>query len=196
LIFLLGLRHPPPLNDISPLDAKRWAVGGVAVAVLVSAFVLVPITAPAGSYQFTASTPTLIAPPTGYNLSANVTTTISNQDFVAHGFGFSGVVTGAIVSINGTPTNLTGTQLSAYAANSTWYVHFPDGSVLTSYRNATVSLPTYATVPAGERFPLIVTYLNTETAIVTLQFTVSLVCSQNFPAPGTSSAYAKISLNS
>ena len=28
LVFVLGVRHPPPLNDITPLDGKRWALGG------------------------------------------------------------------------------------------------------------------------------------------------------------------------
>lgn len=183
LIFLLGLRHPPPLNDISRLDAKRWAVGAVAVAVLVSAFVLVPISEPTGSYTFSTSTPSAAPLPPGYSLSANVTTTIVNQDFVAHGFEFAAIVTGAIIAVNNTTETLTGAALAAYAANSTWYVHLPGGAIMTSYRNATFSLPPglYLNVSAGEQFPLTVNYLNTQQATVYLQFELGLLCSQNFP---------------
>ena len=42
-IVLLGLRHPPPLNDLVPLDGRRLAVGLVTSIVLVASFVPVPI---------------------------------------------------------------------------------------------------------------------------------------------------------
>jgi Zn-dependent protease len=43
LIIILGLRHPPPLNDITRLDRKRKAVGILAFAILLLAFVPVPM---------------------------------------------------------------------------------------------------------------------------------------------------------
>jgi Zn-dependent protease len=47
LVLILGVRHPPPLDDISPLGAKRKVVGVLAFAVLIIAFVpqpMIPIT--------------------------------------------------------------------------------------------------------------------------------------------------------
>ncbi|MEM3396453.1 MAG: site-2 protease family protein [Thermoplasmata archaeon] len=43
LVIILGLRHPPPLNTISKLDNKRKIVGVVAVLILISSFVVVPL---------------------------------------------------------------------------------------------------------------------------------------------------------
>src|SRR2546426_4527838 len=42
LIFVLGIRHPPPLNDITRLDVTRKLVGIGAVAILVLTFVPQP----------------------------------------------------------------------------------------------------------------------------------------------------------
>jgi len=43
LVFILGLRHPAPLNDISKLDRKTFAVGALGLLVLVATFVPVPM---------------------------------------------------------------------------------------------------------------------------------------------------------
>ena len=43
-ILLMGARHPPPLNDLSRLDAKRHGLALAVVAVLVLSFVAVPLT--------------------------------------------------------------------------------------------------------------------------------------------------------
>ncbi len=52
LILFLGARHPPPLNDISTLDTKRKAVGVLAFALLVVAFVPIPMVQIAADYSF------------------------------------------------------------------------------------------------------------------------------------------------
>ncbi len=52
LILFLGARHPPPLNDISRLDAKRKGVGIFAFVVLVLAFVPIPMTPISADYSF------------------------------------------------------------------------------------------------------------------------------------------------
>jgi membrane-associated protease RseP (regulator of RpoE activity) len=45
LILMLGVRHPPPLNDISRLDPRRTFVGIVAVVILLVTFVPQPFVA-------------------------------------------------------------------------------------------------------------------------------------------------------
>jgi len=42
-ILLMGARHPPPLNDLSRLDPKRYGLALAVVAVLVLSFVAVPL---------------------------------------------------------------------------------------------------------------------------------------------------------
>ncbi len=44
LIMTLGLRHPPPLNDLTRLDPLRKAVGVAAVVILLITFIPVPFT--------------------------------------------------------------------------------------------------------------------------------------------------------
>jgi Zn-dependent protease len=53
LILFLGARHPPPLNDISKLDAKRVFVGAIAFAILVIAFVPIPMVEIPADHSFT-----------------------------------------------------------------------------------------------------------------------------------------------
>src|SRR5467141_275998 len=48
LILMLGVRHPPPLNDLTRLDPARKIVGIVAVAILIVTFVPQPF-APVGT---------------------------------------------------------------------------------------------------------------------------------------------------
>lgn len=52
LILFLGARHPPPLNDISPLDAKRKGVGIFAFVILAVAFVPIPMSPVSADYSF------------------------------------------------------------------------------------------------------------------------------------------------
>ena len=42
LIFALGLRHPPPLNDITPLDRKRKILALIAFLIFIITFVPAP----------------------------------------------------------------------------------------------------------------------------------------------------------
>ncbi len=43
IVFVLGLRHPPPLDDITPLDKKHFCVGVFAFLLLAVTFVPVPM---------------------------------------------------------------------------------------------------------------------------------------------------------
>jgi Zn-dependent protease len=52
LVILLGVKHPPPLNDITPLGKKRTLVGILAFAVLIIAFVPQPMVSIAQDYSF------------------------------------------------------------------------------------------------------------------------------------------------
>lgn len=45
LIYFLGIFHPPPLNDITPLDKRRKAVAGLALVLLLLCFMPLPIQA-------------------------------------------------------------------------------------------------------------------------------------------------------
>ena len=53
LIMFMGLRHPPPLNDVTLLTNGRKAVGILAAAMLILCFVPVPISTVPVNYDFT-----------------------------------------------------------------------------------------------------------------------------------------------
>ena len=46
LAFVLGRRHPPPLNDVDPLDRKRRIVGVLTFLLLLSLITPTPFTLP------------------------------------------------------------------------------------------------------------------------------------------------------
>lgn len=52
-IVFLGLYHPPPLNDLTPLDTKRKAVGLFAIFMLITCFTPVPLREVPPHYDFT-----------------------------------------------------------------------------------------------------------------------------------------------
>jgi len=52
ILFLGGVKHPPPLNDISKLDKKRLVVGGVAILILFISFHPIPVEQENFSYSF------------------------------------------------------------------------------------------------------------------------------------------------
>lgn len=52
IMVFIGLRHPPPLNDFTPLDIKRKLVGGFTVLVFLMTFVLVPMQEIPAEYDF------------------------------------------------------------------------------------------------------------------------------------------------
>ena len=85
LIFVLGVRHPPPLNDLTPLDRKRWGVGLLVVAILVTGFVVVPIATPSGAFSVTDRTSASIPLPSGFAMADNLSFRIVNNDLVPHG---------------------------------------------------------------------------------------------------------------
>ena len=49
LVLLFGFRHPPPLDDVTPLDLRRKILGGVVFSLFILSFTPVPFTqAPGG----------------------------------------------------------------------------------------------------------------------------------------------------
>lgn len=66
LIFVLGVRHPPPLNDLTRLDPSRKLIGIAAVAILIVTFVPQPFVTIASerNLAFTAADGTPLA---GFN---------------------------------------------------------------------------------------------------------------------------------
>lgn len=53
LILLLGVRHPPPLNDLSQLDVRRKLIGIAAVGILLVTFVPQPFASVGGPQALT-----------------------------------------------------------------------------------------------------------------------------------------------
>jgi membrane-associated protease RseP (regulator of RpoE activity) len=85
IIVFIGVGHPPPLNDITPLDAKRWVTGGVVFTILIGCFTPVPLIPAEIKHDGS------IALPVGsvnldINATANLTVVIKNQGNVGDKF--------------------------------------------------------------------------------------------------------------
>jgi len=147
LIFFLGLRHPPPLNDATPLDRKRVAVGVFVAAILIAGFVLVPLSTTPNAVGVTGGVPQDVAPPSGAAIAAWVNATIVNHDPVPHGYLYSYSVENA--SVNG--SNLSGAALTRWEQNASWTFILPNGTRLAPILGGTASLPgeLYLTIGAG-----------------------------------------------
>ncbi|MCI4349313.1 MAG: site-2 protease family protein [Thermoplasmata archaeon] len=178
LIVVLGIRHPPPLNDITPLDPKRWAVGGLAAAVLVSGFVLMPIGAPTHAFSL-AKGPLVQASSSSMGMDDNLTVYVTNHDFIEHGYTLSATTDAVVATVNGTSVPLTNTTLTRFEANGTWTVVLPDGHSFTSVGTPGVSVPASAffTVAAGGSATLHLVYTNHERGVVSVSIVVAELCS-------------------
>ena len=181
LILFLGLRHPPPLNDLSPIGAGRKIVGGLVVAILLTGFVIVPLSSPAGAVSLSAAhaTPVTSLPP-GSSIGTNLTLTIDNQDPISHGYVFSAAVENVTISGPNGTTGLTGPALAEWQANATWTFYLPDGSVV-PLQGSPVTLPTqdYLTVPAtgSHDVSVVVRLTNPESASgAGLSFSTNMFC--------------------
>ena len=150
LVLVTGMRHPPPLNDQTPLDGRRYATGALVIGILVSGFVLVPIAVPPGAVSVSAvGAPIADGLPHSAMVGTNLTISLDNKDPVAHAYAMSASIRNVSVNLNGTIVNLSASSLTAWEANSTWAWHLPDGEVLETY-GGSVSLPssTFVTVNA------------------------------------------------
>ena len=192
LILFLGARHPPPLNDASPLDVKRYLVGACVVAVLVTGFVVTPIATPPGNIGLPSAHQTIgyPTPPPGAAIAANLSVEVVNQDPVPHGFVFSSTIANVSVRSGNSTVYLEGAAFNAWAQNSTWVFHLPDGATFTQ-SGPSASLPSseYVTIDgtgAGNTATIVVTFSNTQSAVVaTIDWSTNEFCA---PSTGGSAS--------
>jgi len=142
LVLFLGLRHPPPLNDLTPLGGARYAVGGAVLAILVVGFVVVPLAVPPGSVALegaNSSIPAVLPP--GAAVAANLAVTLDNQDPVPHGYVFTASLTNvSFLGANNSTVYRSGAALASWEANSTWSFFLPGGRIV-NLTGGSVSLP-------------------------------------------------------
>jgi hypothetical protein len=169
LVLLLGLRHPPPLNDVSPLGGARYALGVGVLVILVSGFVVVPLAIAPGAVALEGANYAIPSSlPPGAMVAANLTVTLDNQDPIAHGYVFSLSLTNVSVpGPKGTTVYLSGTNLTSWGANATWTFHLPGGGTYI-LSGGSVSLPAndFVTVNAtgNHRASILVEFSDTEVA--------------------------------
>ncbi len=185
LVLFLGLRHPPPLNDITPIGTGRYIVGGLVAAILVTGFVVIPLSTPPGAVSLEASGATPLIPP-GHpgEVGANLLLTVNNQDPIPHSFLFVASVSNvSALSSSNTTTNLSGAALASWEANATWQFSLPDGRVV-ALQGGLVSFPEsdYVTVNAtgGHTLSLTVRLTDADTSEnavgAGLAFTTNMLC--------------------
>ncbi len=186
VVFFLGLRHPPPLNDITPLDGKRWVVGGACTAIILVAFVLIPVSLPTGTFALIQpGGNSLTPPPPGYGMAGNLSAKLTNKDFVSHGYYFSGNVTSVTSTVGNGSRPLNGSAFTNFVRNSTWIVYLPNGTPQTFALQSSFNFGAgqYVTVGAGTSIWVRLSYLNTAQGTVTITLKVNEVCSSSFSGP-------------
>ncbi len=189
LILVLGFRHPPPLNDYTPLGPTRYAVGGLVLVLLVTGFVVVPLAVPPGSVSFqNASSAIPVSLPPGAQVAANLTATLANGDQFPHGYGLSAAVTNVT---NATGVYLTGTAFQEWAANATWRFFLPGGTTVV-LTGASVTLPQSDFVTVDEttayKVPIAVEFSDTGLARqATLVLTATQFCAPSGAQPASAS---------
>jgi membrane-associated protease RseP (regulator of RpoE activity) len=181
LIVFLGMRHPPPLNDITPLDGKRLAVGGLAIALLVGGFVAVPIATPLGTFALsdqTWSSWNHTSLPPGTAMADNLSLNVVNQDDITHGYAIQGSISLVLSNASGSTSPLSGAALQAFEANSTWRVLTPNGTttVFTGVGNWEFPNAAVTTLASGARANFQVQFEDSSAAIVDVSITVTQIC--------------------
>ncbi|MGI0053247.1 MAG: site-2 protease family protein, partial [Thermoplasmata archaeon] len=182
-ILFVGLRHPPPLNDLTPLGPRRVGVGVLAVAILLAGFTLVPIYEPTGSFSIANGATAPVRPlPANAGMADNLTFTVLDADVVPHAYLLSATITRVLIDQNGSTLPLSGAQLAAYAANSTWLVRDPNGNVTGYPAMGAFTEPRsdYAFVGASGHGDYEITFENPRQASVTVEVVVAQLC----PEPG------------
>lgn len=179
LVIFLGLRNPPPLNDLSSVGARRYAVGAVVAAVLIAGFVVVPIQIPMGSIGLGPQAVGPLTPSAPAVIGATLTVVVSNHDAVGHAFLFDLDVEN--VSVNGTGGThyLSPVARAAWAASSNWTFELPQSVTVGPLAGGYASLPfsSYVYVPGHGAVTVSVEYTNTQSAVALLVgFTALEIC--------------------
>ena len=186
LILLLGARHPPPLNDASPLGLKRTLVGVAVAAILVTGFALVPVAAETGAIGGASTAASAyVTPSPGFAFTAWATVNLTNLDLATHGFVFSATV--VEVYLNNSTTPLNASARAAWAATSDWEFNV-SGQYAYSNQTAIGAAPgggAYYTVAAGASVTVAILYENTQSAT---KLVLRLVGAEVCPPPGSSPA--------
>jgi Peptidase family M50 len=182
LIILLGVRHPPPLNDVSPLGVRRYIIGALVVAVLIGGFVLVPISTPADSFSLQQPTASHVTG-TPYGVASDIQVTVVNHDQITQAYGLTANITNVILQNTSGP--LTGPALSSFLNNSSWTVVLPNGNVTTFDHVGNWSLPTtqFLALPMEGSGTVQITYTNTQAATVTIAFIAIQYCNEAGTGP-------------
>ncbi len=190
LVLLFGVRHPPPLNDVSPLDRKRYALGIVAAAILVGGIAIVPLSLPPGNLAITNTGVSPISPPPGLHVAVNLTVAVTNQDPIVHAFSFTAAIVGATVN----NTTLSGPALANYSRSSVWIFYLPNGNVTRLDGSSVTTDPANASsIAAGATASVTVTLLNPVSANALV---VVLGASEYCATSGTGSASTQFDLTS
>jgi Zn-dependent protease len=179
LIFVLGLRHPPPLNDISPLDLKRYGVGILAAAILVGGFVAIPIATPSNNFGLASGAEVGGTPFAEYALVSSTNLSVQDQDAFAHAYTVDAQVIAVYNTSDQPGGQLVGPALAAFLLNTSWSVQFPNGNV--TYSNGTGTLPAseYFPVSAGATALLSVEFASAQTDVVTINIEIVELCSSS-----------------
>lgn len=175
VVLLIGLRHPPPLNDVTRLDRKRLAVGALAIGILVSGFVIVPLALPPGNIALTPWDPVAVHPPAGEAVASWLNVTITNDDPVGHGYLYTYAVRN--VSVNG--SYLSGAALAAWQANASWVFVLPNGSRVGPFAGAAATVPAadFLSIDGGASVNATVEFLAKQPAgLLGFGFTASQLC--------------------
>jgi membrane-associated protease RseP (regulator of RpoE activity) len=195
LVLFMGLRNPPPLNDLSPLDGKRYAIAACVVVVLVAGFAVVPIQTATGALDLSIGVPTHVAGPPGASLADVVNFTVLNHDPVGHRFVLELKVVSVNVS-NGTGNStLNGSALAAWAATSNWTFFLPGGVVVAEApgRSAALSTTDSVPIPSGEGRSISVEYSSPQPAV---RVVISVTAHEACAPPGAQSASGQFGLSS
>ncbi len=187
LVLLLGLRHPPPLNDRTPLDAKRYVVGALVAVVLVSGFVIVPLSTPPGTVSFSNAEVQIpgVTPP-GAAIAANLSAEVTNGDPVPHGYAFTATVTTVVVANGTSNRTLNASELAAWATTLEWRYVLPNGTTV-ELTGPTATLPGVdeVTINATSTISLGIDFWNSAAAVVV---DVALGTTQSCAESGTGTA--------
>ncbi len=192
LVLVLGLRNPPPLNDVSPIGAPRLAIGAVVAAVLVAGFVLVPIQLTSGTVGM--GTPGVTYPtlPPSAQMAANVSVELSNPDPVPHAYSIALVVAGVVLDEGGHPTTLGPGALMQWNNSTHWTYRLPNGTTVDVPSGAIPDLPApYSVELTGSGAGAItVAFWSTTGSVVEVELTLS--ANVNCPASGSGSTSESI----